>query len=162
MDEETMYCRYARPVYGLLLSLCRSPQTAEELTAETFYQAVRSIGRYDGSCEMKTWLFAIARNVWKQEARRLGRAPVPLEDAEPLCTAHAPPAAEAAGRSETRVALYRKINALDEPYRTVVYLRLAGDLTFEEIGRVLDHTGNWARVTYYRAKERLKEHETTE
>ena len=72
------------------------------------------------------------------------------------------PAAEAAERSETLVALYRKINALDEPYRTVVYLRLAGDLTFEEIGRVLDHTGNWARVTYYRAKERLKEHETTE
>ena len=157
-----MYRRYARPVYGLLLSLCRSTQIAEELTAETFYQAVRSIGRYDGSCELKTWLFAIARNVWKQEARRLGRAPVPLEDADSLSQAETPSAGETVERGETRIALYRRINALDEPYRTVVYLRLAGDLTFEEIGRVLDRTGNWARVTYYRAKERLKEHETTE
>ena len=45
---------------------------------------------------------------------------------------------------------------MDEPYRKVVYLRLASNLTFEEIGQILDQSANWARVTYYRAKERLK------
>ena len=48
------------------------------------------------------------------------------------------------------------VSALDEPYKTVVFLRLASDLTFQEIGQILDKNGTWARVIYYRAKERLK------
>lgn len=56
-----------------------------------------------------------------------------------------------------KIALYQRINALEEPYRTVIYLRLSGDLTFDEIGQILHHTGNWARITYYRAKEKLKQ-----
>ena len=58
--------------------------------------------------------------------------------------------------SEEKITFYKKVNRLDEPYRTVVYLRLASNLTFEEIGQILDQSANWARVTYYRAKERLK------
>ena len=42
---EEMYQQYAKPVYYFLLSLSHSPETAEELTAETFYQAIRSVHR---------------------------------------------------------------------------------------------------------------------
>ena len=58
--------------------------------------------------------------------------------------------------TEEKITFYKKINLLDEPYRTVMYLRLASNLTFDEIGQILDQSANWARVTYYRAKERLK------
>ena len=37
-----------------------------------------------------------------------------------------------------------------------VYLRSFGGLSFREIGEVLGKTETWARVTYYRCKERLK------
>ena len=46
---------------------------------------------------------------------------------------------------------------LDEKTKEVVYLRITGNLSFNEIGEVLVKTPNWARVTFYRAKQKLKE-----
>ena len=57
---------------------------------------------------------------------------------------------------EERLALLRRVHALPDPGREVVYLRLYGGLSFQEIGAVLGRTENWARVTFYRAKERLR------
>lgn len=51
-DLDAVYRQHAQTVYKFLLSQCRDPQTAEELTQETFYQAVRSIDRFDGSCKV--------------------------------------------------------------------------------------------------------------
>ena len=51
---EEIYQKYAQTVYKYLLSMTRDSQLAEELTQETFYQAVKSIGRYDGSCSIST------------------------------------------------------------------------------------------------------------
>ena len=51
-DLDAVYRQHARTVYNFLLSQCRDPQTAEELTQETFYQAVRSIDRFDGGCKV--------------------------------------------------------------------------------------------------------------
>ena len=56
-----------------------------------------------------------------------------------------------------RMELLRRVHGLPEPYREVVYLRAFGGLSFREIGDVLDKTETWARVTFYRGKERLKE-----
>ena len=47
---QQMYEEYARPVYLYLLSLCHDEKTAEDLAQETFFQAMKSIRRYDGSC----------------------------------------------------------------------------------------------------------------
>ena len=52
--------------------------------------------------------------------------------------------------------LLQKIHELPEPAREVVYLRAFGGLSFREIGEVTGHTENWARVTFYRGKERLR------
>ena len=38
----------------------------------------------------------------------------------------------------------------------MVYLRSLGQLSFREIGDVLGKTENWARVTFYRGKEKLR------
>jgi len=53
------------------------------------------------------------------------------------------------------VELMRKLHDLPEPYREVMYMRVFGDLSFKEIGDILGKTDTWARVTYYRAKEKL-------
>ena len=51
MDSmSAVYQRHAQTVYKFLLSLCHDPDLAEELTQETFYQAVRSADRFDGRC----------------------------------------------------------------------------------------------------------------
>ena len=56
---EEIYQQYAQTVYRYLFSLVRDPDLAEELTQETFFQAIRSIDRYDGSCRITTWLLAL-------------------------------------------------------------------------------------------------------
>ena len=60
---EEIYRDYAQMVYKYLLSLTRDDGLAEELTQETFYQAIRSSNKFDESCKITTWLCAIAKNV---------------------------------------------------------------------------------------------------
>ena len=52
--------------------------------------------------------------------------------------------------------LMRKLHSCPEPYREILYLRIFGNLSFREIGEIMGKSENWARVSYYRAKERLK------
>ena len=55
-----------------------------------------------------------------------------------------------------RLEVLRLLHRCPEPYREVLYLRVFGGASFREIGDILEKTENWARVTYYRGKERLR------
>lgn len=59
-------------------------------------------------------------------------------------------------RSENKIKLYEALQKLDANTREVMYLRLTGDLTFKEIGQILHKNENWAKVTFYRGKQKLK------
>lgn len=56
-----------------------------------------------------------------------------------------------------KVELFRQIHLLDSMSKEVVYLRLSGDLSFAQIGDILNKSETWARVTFYRAKKQLLE-----
>lgn len=152
-DMETIYREHAQTVYKFLLAQCRDPDLAEELTQETFYQAVRSIERFDGSCKLSVWLCQIAKHLWYQQLRKRQKEPVPLETVPEMPT---PSVEDGLLEREGRLALLRLIHDLPEPQREVVYLRVFGVLSFQEIGDVLGRTENWARVTFYRSKEKLR------
>ena len=148
MDE--IYQRYAMTVYKFLLSKTGSEDLSEELTQETFYQAVRSAGRFTGECKITTWLCGIARNVLRTERRRIPEEAL----AEPIPAGETADGALLAG--EERVELLRRMQSLGSDVREVMYLRIFGTLSFREIGDILSRSENWARVTYYRGKERLR------
>lgn len=148
---EEIYRSYADTVYRFLLAQTRDHDLSEELTQETFMQAIRCIGKYDGSCQLSTWLCAIARNQWLVWLRK-HPATVSLEDAEPAAGSAEADVLERAERLE----LLKLLHACPEPYREVIYLRIYGDLSFAQIGEIMDKTENWARVTFYRGKERLR------
>ena len=59
--------------------------------------------------------------------------------------------------NDEKISLYKKMQHLDEKTREVMYLRITGELSFKEIGIILNKTENWARVTFYRGKNQLKE-----
>ena len=81
---EELYQSYAQTVYKFLLAKCGDGDLAEELTQETFFQAVQSIGRFDGSCKVSTWLCQIAKHLWYQHLRKQGRfSGSPLEEETP-------------------------------------------------------------------------------
>ena len=156
MDE--IYQKYAKLVYRYLLSKTRHPDLAEELTQETFYQAVRRIHKFDGSCKISTWLCAIAKNQMIAYQRK---HPEALEFDESVLAGEPDMTADSAERqalqSENRVEIMRALHLCQEPYREVLYLRIFGNLSFREIGEIMEKTENWARVTYYRGREKLRE-----
>ena len=154
-DIKQNYQEYARTDYKYLLSTKRDEQIAEELTQETFFQAIKSCEKFDGSCSMPTWLCAIARNVLRTYRRK--HPPQENNDEIPEETFSVPSAEDGAEASDERVRLFRRLHDLPEPYREVMYLRVYGGLSFREIGEVHSKTENWARVTFYRGKEKLKE-----
>lgn len=149
MDE--IYKSYAMTVYKYLLSMTHDEDLSEELTQETFYQAIRTIDRYDESCRISTWLCAIAKNVLITY-RRKNRQHEELADWD----SPQQPEYDEIIRAEERVLLIRRVHELQEPAREVVYLRVFGELSFREIGEVFGKSENWARVTFYRGKEKLR------
>lgn len=149
---EVIYQEHAKTVYGFLLSKTKSPELAEELTQETFYQAIKGIDRFEEKSSVATWLCSIAKNQWynylkkNKEHELIGDeiATVTIDSAE----AHVM-------EQMNRVELMKLLHNLEDPIREVMYLRLSGDLSFREIGEVLGRTENWARVAFYRGKERI-------
>ncbi len=155
MDLDETYRRYAEMVFKYCYTLCRDEHTAEELTQETFYQAVRSAHRYDGSCRVSTWLCQIAKHLWYRESeKRKRKETVPLD--EELAVGGLSTEEETLQR-ESVMRLYRRAHGLAEPAREVFLLRVSGELSFREIGEIFGKTENWARVTYYRAKQKVTE-----
>ena len=113
-DLEQVYRQYGDTVYRFLLAQCRDEGLAEELTAETFYQAVRSIGRHDGSCKVSVWLCQIAKHLWYRHLEKHKCETEPLSDDLLLSVPSAEAEAEAA---ENQLELLRAVHALPEPAR---------------------------------------------
>ena len=152
-DMEQIYQQHAQTVYKFLMAQTGNAHLAEELTQETFYQAVRSIHRFDGSCKVSVWLCQIAKHLWYQHLRRQ-KHEVPAD--EETFQVPLPSAEEELFRTQDQISLLRQVHDLPDPGREVVYLRAFGGLSFREIGDIMGRTENWARVTFYRGKEKLK------
>lgn len=152
MDSmEEIYQKHGKMIYGFLLTRTQNPDLAEELTQETFYQAVRHLDKYQGKSTVSTWLCGIAKNLWYAHLRKQ-KNHVPLEEAKDVPVDSAETQAFCSWDS---LELLKLVHNLENPMREVMYLRLVGNLTFGQIGEIMEKSENWARVTYYRGKERV-------
>ena len=157
-DFDRAYRENAELVYRYVFSLTRNADLAEEVTQQTFYEAIRHPGNYRGEAALSTYLCGIAGNLMKKElSRRARENHVPIEEMTDLPEEGS--AEDAAMGNLSRQELFRRIHALPEKTREVVYLRLSGELPFSEIGAILGESETWARVTFYRAKQKLLEAE---
>ena len=153
LNMDAIYKEHADMVFKYLMTLCYEPDTAEELTQETFYQAVRSANKYNGACKISTWLCQIAKYLWYQELdKRKRKGTVVLE--ESMVSANLAPEDHICIKEE-KMELFKKVHILDEKAKEVVLLRLTGAFSFKEIGDIFDKNENWARVTFYRAKQKI-------
>lgn len=82
---EDLYEKHARSVYRYLFSLSGEPDTAEDLTQETFCQALKSLDTFRGDCTPQVWLCAIAKRLWYKELEHRSRT-APLEEEHPPIT----------------------------------------------------------------------------
>ncbi len=151
---KSLFSRHYRDVYTYLYSLCRDPSLSEDLAAEVFLEAARSIGGFRGEADVKTWLFSIARHRWLTCLRRQKRT----VETEMLREFYESPEKTPEEKLLERELIRRIHQLLEmEPQRTrsIVRLRLEG-YSFYEIGEKLGISEGSARVIDFRAKEKIR------
>lgn len=147
---EDIYKMYSKKVFLFLLSKTSDEQLSEELTQETFFQAVQCINEFKGNSSMLTWLCSIAKNVWLKYLRKH----------QDYCFLDDSTAQQIKAPDESRniiqweqKEILKLIHGMNEPMREVMYLRLISNLSFGEIGEILGKTETWTRVTFFRGKQ---------
>lgn len=152
-DFDKIYAEYFSEVYKFVLSLCRNPTLAEEITQEAFFKALKNIDSFQGDCKLNTWLCKIAKNTFYSYAKKSRRQAdysleivISEEDIE-----------QRFADKEAAYAIHKVLHKLSEPYKEVFWLRTFGELSFAQIGALFSKTESWARVTYYRARIMIKE-----
>lgn len=153
MDFEAAYEQYFREIQRYLFGLCRDAALAEELAQESFFKALKGAERYREGTDLRAWLYAIARNAFLDQVRRRRSRETELPQELPDATGVT--LTQALEDREQAQAVHRLVHGLAEPYKEVFHLRVFGELPFREIAGIFGKTESWARVTFYRAKQRI-------
>lgn len=151
---EKVYEDNVKAVYKFLFCLTHNEDLTEELTQETFCQAMKGIDNFRGDCKISVWLCQIAKRLWYKELERQKHKELPLSDITDSIESFDNIENDYLLNIE-KVELFRKLHNFDMNTREVMYLRLAGELSFAEIGNIMGKTETWARVTFYRGKQKL-------
>ncbi|SNS88466.1 RNA polymerase sigma-70 factor, ECF subfamily [Anaerovirgula multivorans] len=153
-ELEEIYNNYFKDVYLFIYSISKDKHIAEDLTSETFLKAIKSIDSFKGNCDIKVWLFQIAKNSYYSYVRKnknladLDLIPEQKDDIDiekSVCS------------SEESMKIHETLHKLSEPYKEVFSLRVFGELSFKQIGNLFGKTNNWACVTFHRAKNKIRE-----
>lgn len=158
---EDMYINYKNDVYRFLLKLTDCNITlAEELTQETFYQAIRSFNRFHGKCEVKTWLCQIAKHIYynylrdEKRNKRIFQYDMNID----IAGIYVDTMAENLEKKEVMIAINKIVRGLDERSRDIFEYRLYSELSYRQIANILHIKENTAKVIFCRAKAKVQEY----
>ena len=140
MEFEDIYRKYFRDVYRFSLSLTQDRALTEEIVQDTFFRALKSLDKFDGSKDIRAHKRALSQEDLPQDLADSVRIEERIED------------------EESAFAIHQFLHSMEQPYKEVFSLRVFGELPFEKIGRLFGKSANWARVTFYRAKVQIIEH----
>jgi len=153
-ELEELYTNYFKDVYFFIYSLSENKHISEDITSETFIKAIKSIDSFKGNCDIKVWLFQIAKNSYYSYIRKhknlldLDSVPEKEDDFN---------IEKSVLSSEESMKIHEILHNLSEPYKEVFTLRVFGELSFKQIGILFGKTENWACVTYHRARNKIRE-----
>ena len=156
-DMKEIYNKYCKIVYKYVFCLTANEDITEEIVQETFLIAVKNINNFRGECKVSTWLCQISKYIWyKRLKKEKIKKDVSLDEIQDeLFTEET--IEDSFLRKEEKIKLFKKIQNLDENTRNVMYLRIFGNFEYDEIAEIMNRTSNWARVIFFRGKQKLKE-----
>lgn len=134
--------------------MTRNASISEELTQETFFRAYINYASLKQKEKASAWLCQIAKNTyfaWYNHQKKVDCA-----DKSALIDASLPPE-EAYIQKELSQKALTCLHSLKEPYKEVFMLSVFGGLSFSQISILFGKSESWARVTFYRAKQKLQE-----
>lgn len=151
---EEVYVQYFQIVYKYVLYLTKGDKVvSEDITSETFTIAVEKINTFKGKCKISVWLCQIAKFLYFKEIKRNKK--IKFEDINEMCQSEN--FEDDLIEQEDKKKVFNDIESLDNDTKNVIYMRVIGNFTFDEIAKITGKTANWARVKYFRGKEKLKE-----
>ena len=153
-DFNDVYQRYFRDVYRYAFSLCKNESLAEEITQETFFKALGSLDSFDGKCKVSVWLCQIAKNTYISICRKEKHLD---HDTDTGLLVSRQNIEEKYLSNESAFEIHKILHKLPEPYKEVFSLRAFGELSYGQIAALFGKTETWARVTYHRARLKIKE-----
>jgi RNA polymerase sigma-70 factor, ECF subfamily len=155
---------------GRLLAVARrfvrTDEDAQDIVQSAYLNAFRSLDRFEGSCQLSTWLHRIVVNTALMRLRSRRRKPE--QSIEELLPAFqedghhveqfadwAAPADELLERQQTRTAVRACIAQLPENYREVLLLRDIEELSTQEVAAAMGLTPTAVKVRLHRARQAL-------
>lgn len=154
---EQLVRRHQGVVYRFLLGFLKDEDQAADATQDTFLKALDRLDGFRGDSAFRTWLLVIAKNEALGLIRSRGRRrEESLDETVPLADRSEGPD-EVAVRGEELRRVREALDRLPEKQRLSVSLRLFDQLTFREIGELIDSSEGAARVNYHYGIGRLRE-----
>lgn len=150
---EEIYNKYANLIKNYIYTITKNKELAEEIMQETFVVAINQINKFRGECEISVWLCSIAKKILYKRTKQdntynmISIEEIEIPDRKKI--------EEDYIKNDSKLRLYQALQNLDANTREVMYLRLTGDLSFKEIGKILNKSENWSRVTFFRGKQKL-------
>ena len=154
LDFEMVFRENNQFVFRFLMKLCGDVSLAEELTQETFFRAYMNLSALRNEEKVAVWLCQIAKNTyfaWFNEQKR--NQPI----SQSISADSTPDIAELFEEKELAGRAFSLLHALEEPYKEVFMLSVFGGLSLKDISAMFGKSESWARVTYYRAKQKIME-----
>ncbi|WP_346877037.1 MULTISPECIES: RNA polymerase sigma factor [unclassified Clostridium] len=153
-EFEDIYNNYFKDIFLYIYSLSGDRHIAEDITAETFMKAIKSIEKFKGNCDIRVWLCQIAKNCYFSFLRKKKKTIHLDELSEQKDNFNFE---QIISSTEESMEIHEILHNLDEPYKEVFSLRVFGELSFKQIACLFGKSDNWACVTYHRARNKIKE-----
>lgn len=153
-EFETVFRENEQFVFRFLMKLCADASLAEELTQDTFFRAYMNLSSLRDENKVSSWLCQIAKNTyfaWYNSQKKT----LPLT--EDISADSAPDIAELFEEQELAGKAFSCLHVLEEPYKEVFLLFVFGGLSLKAISTMFGKSESWARVTFYRAKQKIME-----
>jgi RNA polymerase sigma-70 factor (ECF subfamily) len=156
--------RYIKSIYNFVYRLCGNASDVEDISQEVFVKVWKNLKKYRVGESVRAWIFTIARNTtidWLRKRKNFvfsdfenaeGENPLTatLADASPL-------ADEIFAEREDRAVLESALAQLSFAHREVLLLHYMEGLTFDEIGKILQHPLHTVKSRHQRALLKLRE-----
>lgn len=145
-----LYERYVGQVYNYIFYRVGNHQDAEDLTARTFFRALKHIGNYEErGAPMSAWFYRIAHNLVANWHRDQGRHPMATLDAALLSSSPDPPESVAMTH-ERQEGLLNAVRRLPADRQQLLVLKFVEHLSNAEIGAVMERTEGAIKSLYHR------------
>ena len=155
MDWEELYLQYSDAVHNYIFLIVGNPETAEDLTHDTFVKVKQSLTRFNGTASYKTWLFSIARNSTIDYLRRKKLVQfIPFINSDLEATQLTP--ADYVNNKASTQELYIAIKKLKLAYQEIIILRYIHELSIEETAAILNWSVSKVKSKTFIAMKKLK------